>query len=116
MSGPSDAARLEVLAPVVTDGCDEEVETSRRWARLPAVEVSTNQMARPDEASVEVEELEVVRRRRVRIAWYRPTVAGVAAYGPRRRGWIKETSPTGSYQLIRRQYLRRFSSDGRERD
>ena len=114
---PSCGCSLEVLAAVVADALDEQVRRSSRRARLPAVEVSTNQMTRPDEASVEVEELEVVRRRRVWIAWYRLTVAGVAAYSPRRGWiWITETSPTGSYQLIRRHALRRRPSDRRERD
>ena len=115
VSGPSCGGRLEVLAAVVTDRLNEEVERPRRWALLPAVEISSNEMARADEASVEGEELEVVRRRRVWVAWYRSTMAGVAAYGPR-RARVKETSPTGSHQLIRRHALRRRPSDRRERD
>ncbi len=114
-SSPSTTTRLDVFAAVVADGRDKDIGRSNRRTRLPAVQVSTNQMTRPYEASIEVEELEVVRRRRVRVARNRPTVTWVATYGSR-RGWIRETSPTGSYQLIRRHALRLGASDRRERD
>jgi hypothetical protein len=107
--------RLEVLAPVVTDGLNEEIQCSGRRAWLPAVQVSTNEMACPNKASVESEELEVVRRRRVWIAWHRPAVTRIAADSSR-RSWIKETGPTGSHQVIWRNTLRRRPSDHGERD
>src|SRR5918994_7806817 len=95
MSDPSACTSpLEMLAPVVADGRDEEVQIPRRRARLPAVQVGANEMARTDEASVEGEELEVVRRRRVRISWHGPTVSRIAAHGPR-RSWVEEARPTG---------------------
>src|SRR4029078_8811674 len=91
----------EVLASVVPDGRDEGVVTPGARARLAVVEVGADQGQRPDERAVELEELQAVRRRRVRIVRERSAMPGVGApYA--RRGRVVETRPAGVGELRRR--------------
>ena len=76
------SAFSEVLAPVVADRGDEEVRASRLPARVPLVEIGADEVRRACRRSVGSEDLEVVRRRRVRVIWRWPTVAGIAADNP----------------------------------
>jgi len=92
--------RSEVLAPVVADRSDEEVQAAGLRARLTVVQVAADQVDRPRKRAVQREDLEVVRRRRARVTDHWAAVAGFAAHDPRRSG-IGEARPAGVGQLLR---------------
>ena len=100
-SALTDERELEVLAPVIADGWDEEVEAARLRARLPVVETGADEMERPDERSIQREDLEVVGRGSIRRRRHlRAAVAWIATHDPR-RARIVEARPPGSGQLLR---------------